>query len=301
MTGGPCDEGVPARAALREGVAALQNLHALVRSARVSSKAIAPLLPEVIALVGPLGEQLERGLASVETPAEHGAARGELVAFGRSLAAAALVALERAAARGVGAGSRLGLELELERLLPPLEGVRELASALEASLDEGPVELDLRDLLYDAFAPAGPARASWGREVPVVLVGPLPSSPARLRPRTVRALLLGVIGWVGQQPADATGNERGNQNEGGGDAVSVRLRAELVGERVVLSIERGGGPLEGGGQGVERESWPVLATAPIAPAPAALAWAASLGGVELRLASEGPAAALLVPISAPTA
>ncbi|HEU4408077.1 MAG TPA: hypothetical protein VFS43_22635 [Polyangiaceae bacterium] len=277
------DEGAPARASLREAIAALQNLHALVRSPRVGPKAIAPLVPELVALLGPLGEQLARGLGLVEAPPAHLAARAELVAFGRALAASALAALERAAGRGVDARSRLGLELELERLLPPLEGMRELVDALEASRDEGAAELDLRDLLDDAFAPASPAPA-WGRAVPVRLAGPPPAAPIRLRPRAGRALLAGAVGWVGRAPAGAGGE--------GGPAVLVRAR--LVGPRAYLELAAApGGAGEGG------EGWLVQAGAPIGPAPGALAWVAARSGARARFLRDRPAAALLLPTWAP--
>src|SRR5262245_53655101 len=106
---GPCDEVVPARAALREAIAALQNLHALVRSPRVGPKAVANLVPEVVSLLRPLGEQLGRGLVFVGATPEHWPARDELAAFARSLAASALAAFERAAARGADVRSRLAL------------------------------------------------------------------------------------------------------------------------------------------------------------------------------------------------
>lgn len=277
---------MPARATLRAALAALQNLHALVRSPRVGPKAIALLAPEVVALLAPLGGQLERGLALVEAAPEHRAARDELVALGGSLAAAALAALERAAARGVDARSRLGLELELERLVPQLEGARGLVDALEASLEEGPVELDLHDLLCDAFAPPSPAPAPGGRVVPVALVGALPSAPARLRPRTGRALLVGAVGWVGRGPA------------GGAGAPPVCLRASLAGGDAC--VELGVGPGEGDADvGAARETWLVRVSAPVAPAPAVLAWAAALCGARVRFLRDRPAAVLLFPTSEP--
>jgi hypothetical protein len=273
------DEGVPARAALREAIAALQNLHALARSPRVGPKAIARLLPEVVSLVEPLGEQLERSLGLVETTPRHRAARDQLVALGRSLAASALGALARAAAGGADARSRLAIELELERLLPLFEGARELVDAVEASLEETPVDLDLRDLIDEACAHPGPSLALWGRTVPVTLVGSLASAPARLRPRTGRAVLVGAIGWVGR------GAERGST------AAPVGLRVTMVGGRTYIELSAGSPDTK---PHAEREIWQVPVSAPFDGTPGVLAWAAGLSGARGRFLRDQSAAVLLV-------
>ncbi len=275
-------DGVPARAFLREAAAALRNVHALARSPRVGAKLIAPLLPEVAALLAPLGGELARGLGLVAAVPAHEAARRELVAFGGAIAAEARDALERAAGRGVDARARLGLELELERLLPSFEGACGLVDALEGSIDEGPVEVDLRDLLEAAFATPGPAREPGGRDVPVLLEGPLPSAAARLRPHTARALLVGAVGWVGR-------------GAGGEGPAPVALRVSLAGGRAFVELDAG----PGGPAGAGREVWHVRAPAPVAPAPAALAWAASRGGGRLRFLRARPAAVLLFSTRAP--
>lgn len=280
---GPYDEGVPARAALREAIAALQNLHALLRSPRVGAKAIAPLLPEIVVLLRPLGGQLDEGLGLVAAAPVHRRARDEFAASCRSLADSALAALEHATSRGIDARSRLALELELERLLPPLEGARELVDAFEVSREEGPVELDLRDLIDDVFAPSSPA-PSWGRVVPVTIAGPLPSAPTCLRPRTGRAVLVGALGWVGRAPG----------GEGGGGASAVLLRARLVGGRAYVEL----GADEGEG-GPGREIGQVRVSSPVGSAPSTLAWAASLGGGRARFLRGRPGAVLLFPTSAP--
>jgi hypothetical protein len=190
-----------------------------------------------------------------------------------------LGALKHAAAGGADARSRLGLELELERLLPPFEGARELVDTVEASLEEGPVELDLRDLLYEACARPGPSLALWGHTVPVTLVGLVPSAPACLRPRTGRAVLVGAIGWVGR------GAKRGS------GTAPVALRVTMVGGRTYIELSAGSPDTKAH---AEREIWQVPVSAPIEGTPGVLAWATELSGARGRFLRDRPAAVLLV-------
>jgi hypothetical protein len=286
--GAASDEGVPARAALREVIAALQNLHALVRSPRVGPRALADVVPEVVALLGPLGAQLEGGLGRVEGAVEHAAAREALVAHAGALAASARAVLAPAASARVEARSRLGIELELERVLPPFEAVRELVDALEGSVDEGRAELDVRDFVHDALAGSRAAHASRARVVPVALAGPLPRASALLKPGLGRALLVGAVGWVG------LGGLGGLGGEGRREVRAVRLSARLEAGGVVVGLSAA----DAGEGAPARETWAVRAAVPIASAPAALEWAAALCGGHVRFLPDRPTASLTFATSA---
>jgi hypothetical protein len=135
--------------ALRDAVASLQNLHSLLRSAKVGPRAIAAVLPEIRGQLSPLAGQVGAMLAD----ASSGGGCPEAQALSQYTSARLTEAarlVERAEGSELDAKSRLSFEAEVGRLTPLIEASRGLIELLFASL-ERPVELDLSELLEAAL------------------------------------------------------------------------------------------------------------------------------------------------------
>lgn len=135
--------------ALRDAIASLQNLYALLRSAKVGPRAIAAVLPEIAQQLGPLPQLVASTLASEASGGGSDEAHS-LAGFTSERLREAEQSVLRATRAGVDAKSRLSLEADLARLTPPIESARALIELLHASL-ESPVELDLSELLSQAL------------------------------------------------------------------------------------------------------------------------------------------------------
>ena len=136
-----------ARGALRDALGALGNLALLVGSAKVSSKAITGVLPDVLASCSPMREASAELFAALEGWPAVRLARGELRAF----VTARIDDLERELQAFVAEPLRTPERLDLDRLLGrvsrELDAAYSLMDMLEVAAHEPKVVLNLPELL----------------------------------------------------------------------------------------------------------------------------------------------------------
>jgi hypothetical protein len=136
-----------ARGALRDALGALGNLALLVGSAKVGSKAITGVLPDVLASCGPMREASAELFAALEGWPAVRLARDELQAF----VAARIDELERElqafVAEPLRTPERLDLDRVLGRVSRELDAAYSLMDMLEVATHEPKVVLNVPELL----------------------------------------------------------------------------------------------------------------------------------------------------------
>lgn len=164
-----------AHGVLRDALAALSNVENLLRSPRVGPRALHDVLPDLPNVFRPV-----RDAAAVVV--EHLSARDEarapaeaLLAHVDALAARLAPAFEQAASTHLGARDRLALEGEVDRATAELRAVDELLALLRAATEAQATELDLREVVEQAFT--GSRRSGPPRRGAITAIAALPDGP----------------------------------------------------------------------------------------------------------------------------
>ena len=249
-----------ARGTVRDALGSLGNLALLSGSAKVGSKAIAGVLPDVLASCGPtrealvtLIEGLRRSLPSPRVPDEL-----ETFALPRVDELEAELTFRVSNKEPLRAPDRLGLDRVLGRLSRELDAVQSLLELLEVAAYESPFPFKVADLLRQRLpaSPSGrrPARRFTAR---LSLTEPLPE--VLLKPRAFSTL----VGAAAELLSDP----------GGSPGISIAVQNGIV-EVYVSGSAAAGAELVVWGYGV------------ISPSADAIRAAAELSGVEFS-AGEG--------------
>src|SRR4051812_16626022 len=249
-----------ARGTVRDALGSLGNLALLSGSAKVGSKAIAGVLPDVLASCGPTREALVTLIEGLRGSLPGSPVPDELQAF----ALPRVDELEAELTDRVNnkeplrAPDRLGLDRVLGRLSRELDAVQSLLELLEIAGYEAPFPFKVADLLRQRLpaSPSGrrPARRFNAR---LSLTEPLPE--VLLKPRAFSTL----VGAAAELLSDPNGTP----------GISVALQSGTV-EVYVSGSAAAGADLVVWGYGV------------IAPSAAAIRAAVELSGVEFS-AGEG--------------
>jgi hypothetical protein len=176
-----------ARGILRDGLGAIGNLAILASSVRVGSRAIASVLPDVLASCGPIrGAVNELAGGVIELPEADAAAKAL-----RAFMGGHLDELERELTGLVDEPFRASERLDLDRLLARLSGRLDAAQALLELLDtavhERPQSIHLGELLRQHLAGAPSGRRPQRRfKVTVRSVGAV---EADVKPRGLSELV----------------------------------------------------------------------------------------------------------------
>jgi hypothetical protein len=243
-----------ARGTLRDGLGALGNLAQLSGSAKVGSKAIAGVLPDVLSSCGPMRDATRNLLAELAGGIGNAPVLAELETF----IVPRLDDLERELYERVNSPfrtpARLGLDRMLTRLSRELDAAQALLELLEVAARETSFPLMIPDLLRQRL-PAPPSGRRPHKRFQARLLVVSPPREVALKPRTIS----GLVGALAEMVDD-----RG--------APSLVLTDD--GESIDLSISNDHAP-----NGEEISIW---GYGIIAPSQAALETAAALGGVTLE-------------------
>lgn len=185
-----------ARGAVRDGLAAQQNLEHLLRSPRIGPRALAKVVDQLRPGCAPLTEALELLLQKLAARVTDAAVTTSLRTFMVGRTQRLEQALQSAAESDMGAKARLRLEAEVGRVRPELAAVGELVDLLDAAATCSPTELDVNALTAEAVAKLAPARRDAQSLVRVVVM-PAPERPTLLAdPRVVMPLIAIMLGFL---------------------------------------------------------------------------------------------------------
>jgi hypothetical protein len=248
-----------ARGTLRDGLGALGNLALLSGSAKVGSKAIAGVLPDVLSSCGPMREAARNMLAELAS-----ASVGDAVLQGLEIfVIPRLDELERELHERVNSPfrtpARLGLDRVLTRLSRELDAAQALLELLEVASRETSFPLQIPDLLRQRL-PAPPSGRRPYKRFQARLVIEGAAREVLVKPRTIS----GMVGALAEIADD-------------GGTPSIVLYDGADGYEIAIS----NAPAP---QGEELSLW---GYGVITPSQAALDAAASLAGVSLVRAESG--------------
>jgi hypothetical protein len=177
-----------ARGTLRDGLGALGNLALLSGSAKVGSKAIAGVLPDVLSSCGPMRDAARSMLAELAGSLDGATVLQELEVF----VIPRLDELERELHERVNSPfrtpARLGLDRVLTRLSRELDAAQALLELLEVASRETNFPLSIPDLLRQRLpAPPSGRRPHKRFQARLVIEGPAPE--VLVKPRTISGLV----------------------------------------------------------------------------------------------------------------
>ena len=158
---------------VRDVLAAVRNLENLLRSPLVGPRALAPVIPDLRELCGPLQEsvnEIHSYVKATTTTATIGAVQA-LSEQIRATCDRLHLALERASASAMDAKARLAFEAEIQDVGADLNSVRHLMTLLAHAIDspQTEVELDVREVIREVFETASRRDPRQSRQVPVVV------------------------------------------------------------------------------------------------------------------------------------
>ena len=183
-----------ARGTLRDGLGALGNLALLSGSAKVGSKAIAGVLPDVLSSCGPMRDAVHDLIAELSPSLEGKTVLGEL----ESYLIPRIDELERELHERVNSPfrtpARVGLDRMLTRLSRELDAAQALLELLEVASRETSFPLFIPDLLRQRLSAAPSGRRPHKRFRAQLLVE-APVREVSLKPRTVSGLV-GVLAEI---------------------------------------------------------------------------------------------------------
>jgi hypothetical protein len=243
------------RGTLRDALGSLGNLALLAGSAKVGSKAISGVLPDVLASCGPMREAAREMLRALDPwLAAHPAVVKELEDFALPRMQQLETELSARIGEPLRASERLGLDRVLGRLSRELDAAQALIELLEVATQETRLPLSVAEVLRQRLPAAPSGRRPCGRfPVRLVITGKLAEVPVRPRAFT------GLVGAL-LETADAAGR------------AGLTLRPD--GDRVELTISS-----DATAAGEELMVW---AYGVIPPSQTALEATATLAGVQME-------------------
>lgn len=248
-----------ARGTLRDGLGALGNLALLSGSARVGSKAIAGVLPDVLSSCGAMRDAARNLLAELAPALEGNTVVAELETF----VIPRLDDVERELYERVNSPfrtpARVGLDRLLTRLSRELDSAQALLELLEVASRETSFPLFIPDLLRQRLS-APPSGRRPHKRFPARFVVEAPAREVALKPRTIS----GLVGALAEIADDR-----------GPPAIVLRERAGAFELVISNTAPPGGEELSLWGYGV------------IAPSLPALEAGATLAGVTLEHGEDG--------------
>jgi len=179
----PQDDAVGlARGTLRDALGALGNLAQLAGSTRVGSKAIEPVLPDVLASVGPMREALRALVEALSPGIGDAAVLDQVQGFMLPRIDELETELTGLASEPLRTPSRLGLDRLLARLSAELDAAQSLLELLEVASVEPFVSLSPPEVLRQRL-PAAPSgrRPRQRMEARLLVEGPIPEVGVRQR------------------------------------------------------------------------------------------------------------------------
>jgi hypothetical protein len=192
-----------ARGTLRDALGALGNLALLAGSAKVGSKALAGVLPDVLASAGPMREALRTLVASLRPYLSSTDVLDEVEEF----ALPRLDDLEGELATRMDepfrTPERLGLDRFLGRLSRELDAVQSLIELIEVAAVESPFPFTVSDLLRQRL-PSSPSGRRPQRRFTARLSVTEPLPEVLLRPRAF-STLVGAVAELASAPDGTPG------------------------------------------------------------------------------------------------
>ena len=177
-----------ARGTVRDALGALGNLALLSGSAKVGSKAIAGVLPDVLASCGPLREGLLTLLRGMRGQLPGSAVPDELQAFALPRIDELEEELTGRVSEPFRAPERIGMDRVLGRLAGELDATQSLIELLEVAGYESPFPFKASDLLKQRL-PASPSGRRPARRFTARLSVTEPLPEVLLKPRTFSTLV----------------------------------------------------------------------------------------------------------------
>lgn len=192
-----------AHGVVRDALAALSNLETLLRSPRVGPRALQDVLPDLRYVSNPVRGAVALIARHLSTQELARAPADALLAYVDVLAARLAPALERAASIHLGARERLALEDEVGRGAAELRSIDELLRLLRAATEARPTELDLREVIEQAFI--GSRRSGPPRRGAITAMAVLPDEPLAVYANAnVVMPLIGLAVAIVHQTSDVT-------------------------------------------------------------------------------------------------
>jgi hypothetical protein len=205
---------------VRDGLTAIRNLENLLRSPRVGSRPLLSVIPDLRELCEPVKTAVGSLLARLPDGSAGEGAGGALFAFVVQSLDELARALDRGALAPLDAKARLSLEARVHTAGVELDAVRILIDMMTAAAEGGGTELDLAEVVHQAFASSTRVGAAPAGRITVAAAIPDEPSLCSANPRVFMPLLSLAIGLVhresGVAPSvDATGRD--------GESVVIRI------------------------------------------------------------------------------
>lgn len=145
--GGSGTEVRAARGSLQDGLAAIRNLEHLLGSARIGPRSLEQIVGDLRSSCAPIGHAFSSLLGEIANRGPGSCVVGQLSDCAHDHVVRLDAALVRASDAGLGARSRLALELEVHRIALDLTALRGLVDLLDAVTISRQTELDLHELV----------------------------------------------------------------------------------------------------------------------------------------------------------
>jgi hypothetical protein len=218
------------RGTLRDALGSLGNLALLAGSAKVGSKAISGVLPDVLASCAPMREATREMLRALAPwLAAHPAVVKELEDFALPRMQELEAELSARIGEPLRASERLGLDRVLGRLSRELDAAQALIELLEVATQETRLPLSVAEVLRQRLPAAPSGRRPRGKfSVRLVIAGKLPDVP--MRPRAFTGLVGALL-----EAADAPGRASLTlRPDGDGVELTISSDAALAGEELMV-------------------------------------------------------------------
>jgi len=191
-----------ARGTLRDALGALGNLAQLAGSAKVGSKAIEPVLPDVLASVGPMRTAVREIVGALRPSVADSPVADELEVHFLSRIAELEHELGGIVAGPLRTAGRLGLDRLLGRLSSELDTAQCLLELVETASFEPMVPLRVSEVLRQRL-PAAPGGRRPRRQLSarLAVVEVVPEAP--LKPRTLAHIVGAIAELAGSDPLPA--------------------------------------------------------------------------------------------------
>lgn len=188
---------------LRDAVAAFSNVDTLLRSPKIGGRALMAVLPGLREQRKPVSQALAYIAAQLRAHEEARPALEELLAFVAVARGRFAHAVDRATLGGLHtARERLAFEGEASRILPDFHAASDLLRLLLVSVSGKPTDIDLREVIEQAFVSS---QRRGALRLPIVsAVVALPDTPCSLHasPAVVMPLITLAVALVHRKTGD---------------------------------------------------------------------------------------------------